>query len=418
MSQPRHVAVIGGGVIGLACAHFLRQVGLDVTVIDKGKIGKACSFRNCGFICPSHVLPLAEPGSIWPVFRSLFQPSSPFRVRPSLRMSMWRWLWQFARRCNRRDMLQSAAAIQPLLISSLKLYEELMTDGADVCEWQTKGLLFAYQSATALEQYGPANQLLTEQFNEPAQRLSGRELHDFEPGLKGDLAGAWYFEHDAHLRPERLIVWWRRELENNGVVFRENLALHGFSMKHGTVVAAECESETIEADDFVIATGAWTPLLADILGYRVPIEPGKGYSITLETAVDDPQIPVIFPEYRVAVTPMKSGLRLGSIMEFAGYDETIRNERLRLLKNGVGRFLNVDRPMEEESTWFGWRPMTTDSVPVIGRSPRHDNLFLAAGHNMLGLSMAPATGKLVAEMVTGVDVHIPVEPYGINRMLG
>ena len=166
---------------------------------------------------------------------------------------------------------------------------------------------------------------------------------------------------------------------------------------------------------FVVAAGAWTPLLNEHLGCRVPIQPGKGYSLTMPRPAVCPKIPLIFPETRVAVTPFQSGYRLGSTMEFAGYDESIRPERLQLLKDGATAYLQEPycEPVQEE--WFGWRPMTYDSLPIIDRSPKYENVMIAAGHNMLGLSMAPATGKLVAELVEGTSPHIDPKPYRVSR---
>jgi D-amino-acid dehydrogenase len=166
---------------------------------------------------------------------------------------------------------------------------------------------------------------------------------------------------------------------------------------------------------FVVATGAWTPLLNRQLGCRLPIQPGKGYSITMPRPSICPGMPLIFPETRVAVTPFQSGYRLGSTMEFAGYDASLRRERLQLLRDGVKDYLREPycEPVLEE--WYGWRPMTYDSLPIIDYSPAYPNVIIAAGHNMLGLSMAPATGKLVAEMASGGVPHIDPGPYRAAR---
>ena len=169
------------------------------------------------------------------------------------------------------------------------------------------------------------------------------------------------------------------------------------------------------ADHFVIATGAWAPLLNRELGCRVPIQPGKGYSMTMPRPRLCPAHPLILEEHRVAVTPMRSGYRLGSTMEFAGYDTRLDRRRLELLRAGARHYLHepYGEPVEEE--WFGWRPMTYDSMPIIDRSPAMANVLIAAGHNMLGMSMAPATGKLVAELLSGTPPHVDPAPYSLTR---
>ena len=264
--------------------------------------------------------------------------------------------------------------------------------------------------------YQATNELLTSEFNEPAKRLDGTELIDFEPALQTGLAGAWYFEHDAHLRPDRLLSSWRSILEQRGVKFIEQSALQKFDVRAGTVRYATASGEQLEADAFVVATGARTPQLAGILGRRLPIEPGKGYSITLPRPENCPTYPMIFPEHRVAVTPMESGLRLGSIMEFSGYDQQIRPERLQLLTTGAAQYLRCsDFGKQWPEKWFGWRPMTYDSTPIIGKCPGFNNVYLATGHNTLGLSMAPATGLLISELVSDRTPHLSPTPYAIDR---
>lgn len=416
MKAKRNVLVIGGGVIGVACAYYLNRDGHQVTVIDKGEIGAECSKGNCGLVCPSHVLPLAEPGAIGSAAASMLKPGGPFHIRPRIDPAMWKWMASFAKRCNRDDMIESAKAIQPLLTSSLDLYRELVATEGIECEFHKQGLLFVYRNSKALDAYEPTNRLLTERFNEPAQKIEGDELLEFEPALRSGLAGAWYFEHDAHLRPDRLMASWRSLLEQRGVRFVENRALEDFNVSSGHVASATASGEAFDADLFVVATGARTPLLAPILGQRVPIEPGKGYSITVPRPATCPTYPMIFPERRVAVTPMETGLRLGSIMEFTGYDESIRPERLRLLTSATQEYLR-DVQFDESwpEKWYGWRPMTYDSTPVIGRCPGLSNVYLATGHNMLGLSMAPATGRLIAEMLSDSDTHISPTPYRVER---
>ena len=347
--------------------------------------------------------------------RSLFQRNSPFAIKPRIDPALWSWLLHFAARCNHRDMIESGHGIQPLLISSQTLYQDLIERESLDCEFETRGLLFVYQSRAEMESYAATNQLMGESFQCVAQRYDGDAVAELEPALRTGLAGGWFYHEDAHLRPDKLMQAWRRVLEAGGVAVRENCGLTGFRSQSAKVLAALTTEGEFAADLFVVAAGAWTPLLNDELGCRVPIQPGKGYSLTMPRPAVCPKIPLIFPETRVAVTPFQSGYRLGSTMEFAGYDESIRPERLQLLKDGATGYLKEPfcEPVLEE--WFGWRPMTYDSVPIIDRSPKYENIMIASGHNMLGLSMAPATGKLVAELVDGAKPHVDPAPYRVSR---
>ena len=410
------VIIIGGGLIGMASAAYLQADGWRVTVIDRGRIGGGCSFANCGLVCPSHVLPLAEPTALRWAMKSLFTPASPFRIKPRFEPRLWSWLLAFARRCNERDMLAAAHAIQPLLASSMSEYDRLLGVGGLDCEWEKRGLLFAYQTQTALDAYDVTNALLTETFDEPAVKLDTAAACELEPALKPTVAGAWYYAHDGHLRPDKLITAWREQLSVLGVEFLKDCELLSLEGHARIAERALTSRGALKADRFLIATGAWTPKLDRFIGQPIPIEPGKGYSITMPRPQLCPKIPLIFPEHRVAVTPMRSGYRLGSIMEFAGYNDSIPPQRLQLLRSGACHYLKEPLCEPELHTWYGWRPMTPDSLPIIDATPRFQNVWLAAGHNMLGLSMAPATGKLIAELFGNRTPHLDPAPYRLARL--
>ncbi|MBL8794099.1 MAG: FAD-dependent oxidoreductase, partial [Planctomycetia bacterium] len=407
----RKVVIIGGGVVGAACAYYLRQAGWQVVIVERGKFGQGCSHGNCGFVCPSHVLPLAVPGAIRMALGSLLRPNSPFKIKPRLDPALWGWLLRFARRCNERDMLASGRAIQPLLTSSRQLYDELMRTEAFDCDWQTQGLLFVLKSSAAMEHFVHADELLRKEFNLGAERFDGPALNQLEPALLPGLAGGWLYRTDAHLRPDRLMASWQRILTAQGVEIREDTAFTDFARSDGRALSAVTSRGEWKADAFVVATGAWTPTLNRQLDLRVPIQPGKGYSITMRRPARCPSLPMVFEEHRVAVTPFTSGYRLGSTMEFAGYDTTLNPRRLDLLRDAARHYLHEPLGESVEEEWFGWRPMTYDSTPIIDRCPALPNVLLAAGHNMLGLSMSPATGKLAAELLSGQTPHLDIKPY-------
>jgi D-amino-acid dehydrogenase len=413
MSQ--RVAVVGGGVIGACSAYYLAKAGHRVTVLDRGRFGAACSHANCGFVCPSHVLPLATPGAVWSTLKTLFQRNSPLKVRPAVVFGNLGWFLGFARRCNTRDMLRAGRAIQALLNSSRTLFEELIREEDIACEWETKGLLFVFRTPKHFEHYAHTDELLRREFALPAKRFDSAELAALEPALLPGMAGGYLYESDAHLRPDRLMSELRRVLVARGVEVREQCEVAGFVREDGTARAVRTNDGGVAADHFVVATGAWTPLLNSELGCRVPIQPGKGYSVTMPRPALCPTYPLIFEEHRVAVTPFASSYRLGSTMEFAGFDDSMNRSRLSILTDAAKLYLRdpLANPVEEE--WWGWRPMTFDGLPVIDRAPAASNVVIAAGHNMLGLSMAMATGKLVAEMIGGGKPYIDPEPYSLGR---
>lgn len=415
-SPRRPVVVVGGGVVGAASAYYLATAGAPVVLIEKGEFGQGCSHGNCGYVSPSHILPLCRPGAVTDSLKTLLRKNSPFQLRFRFDLDFFSWLWRFARRCNQIDMLQSGQARHALLQSSRTLFDELFAAKVlDDCDWETRGLLFVYQGQRHFEHYAKTDELLRKEFGLGATPWKESELLEREPSLLPGVAGAWMYECDAHLRPDKLMSAWRRRLEQSGVTIREHCELVGVEEGEHSVSALMTSVGRVEVDQVIFATGAWSRLLQTELKAKIPIEPGKGYSITMPRPAICPKYPMIFEQHRVAVTPMQSGYRLGSTMEFAGFDTSLKESRLSLLTDGAKIYLKdpVAEPVVEK--WYGWRPMSCDGVPLIGRLPQFRNAWMAAGHSMLGLSMSTGTGKLISELVTGKHPHIDPHPYRLDR---
>jgi D-amino-acid dehydrogenase len=407
--------VVGSGIVGIACAHYLVRTGLEVTVIDRGAIAGACSHANCGYICPSHVLPLTEPGAIRTALKSLFAPNSPFRVKPLFSPSLWYWMWQFARRCNHRQMLSAGQHLKAILDSSMAEYRRLMAEEAIACQWKEDGLLYVLRTEHGMQEFAKTDRLLTEHFGLAARRIEGHDLPSLDPALKPGLAGAFHYLGDASVRPDRLNSAWSERLKERGVTFAEQCELRGIDKSAGRVTRLRTSQGDMTADAIVFAMGAWSRRWSSELECHVPIEPGKGYSVTTARPTPAPRYPMLFPEHRVGISPFDDGCRLGSIMEFAGYDDSIPERRIQQLHDSASHYLVSPLPDGARQSWYGWRPMTWDSLPVIGRVPRLANAFLATGHNMLGLSLAAATGRLIAEMITDTPTHIDARAYSPAR---
>lgn len=409
------VIIVGGGVIGACSAYYLRRRGWDVTVVERDRIGAACSHGNCGLISPSHALPLAMPGAVAKTLPMMFKSDAPFRVAPRLDPALWSWLMKFALRCKEVPMLASAAARHALLQSSVSSYKQMLADEGIDCEWEDRGAYFIYQTEAGMEGYAKADKWL-QGFGLGAERIDGKELESREPALKpGSAIGAWFYQIDAHIRPDKLMSGLKGVLERMGVTILEGTEIKGFRSEDGEAVALNTSKGEMKAGRYVLATGAWTPKLNEWIGTKIPIQPGKGYSITFPRPAVCPSAPLAFMEQKVIVTPFASGYRLGSTMEFAGYDDTINKQRLNALKRGASIYLKEPYCEPQQEEWFGWRPMTYDGLPVIDTSPAMGNVLVAAGHNMLGLSMGSATGRLVDEVLSGVAPHLDLTPYSVKR---
>ncbi len=409
------IVVVGAGVIGIACAHYLNRAGFPVTVIDQGRLAGGCSHGNCGYICPSHVLPLTEPGAIGTALKSLFQPQAPFRIKPRFSPAFWNWMWQFARRCHHRQMLTAGAALKAILDAAHAEYQQLMRDESLDCEWAERGLLYVLQTSHGWQEFAATDRLLSAEFGITARRISGSELPEFDPALKAGLAGAFLYEGDASLRPDLLNSRWIARLQQRGVRFIEDCALQGIRRTADRVDRIATSQGELQVGQLVIAAGALSARLANMLDCRIPVEPGKGYSVTMERPAICPKFPMLFPEHRVGVSPFENGYRLGSMMEFAGFDTSIPDARIQQLRDSAAPYLVDPVGPGRQETWYGWRPMTWDSLPIIGAVPRLSNAWLATGHNMLGMSLATSTGRLISELIQGQAPHVDPAPYSPAR---
>lgn len=416
MTQGKRVLVAGGGIIGIASAYYLRQAGWNVTLFDQKNLGSGCSHANCGYISPSHVFPLCTPDALRQGMQAILKTNGPLTIKPGLNLSLWKWLLKFASHCNEKEMLQTGHALHSILQSSRQLYEGLVSKYQWDCEWQPKGCLFAFADEKKFLHQGHAVDKMEREYGVKFQPLVGQELEKFEPALiPGQTYGAWYFADDAHVRPDKLVKAWGNQLRLMGVEILENCRFERFLKEGNRARGVQTSQGAIEADHVVVAMGALTPFLNRELGYQIPIQPGKGYSITMNRPSVCPERPIIFEQEKVAITPMDSAYRVGSTMELSGYNDKLNPSRLRLLREGAKRYLKEPLGSIVEEEWFGWRPMTPDSKAIMDFTPKFKNVFVAAGHNMLGLSMAPATGKLVAEILGNTTPHINHKPFCYPR---
>jgi len=409
------VLVIGGGVIGLSCALALARGGRSVTVLERGAVGAGASHGNCGTITPSHALPLAQPGVIAQGLRWLLRPDAPLRIAPTLDPARIAWIARFALNCTHAQVARVAPAKAALLNRSRDLIEAFIRDEGIACEFGHAGELQVFRTQRALDAASVELDVLRAH-GVQVEHWAGTRVEREEPALKPGVAGGLYWPNDAHIRPDRYVAELAARTRAAGVTIREQTAVTGFDRSGDRIDAVHATGERIAAREVVLAGGAWSPLIARDLGLRLPIQPGKGYSITYSRPQRAPQRPLMLAEPRVCVTTWDSGFRLGSTMEFAGYDDTLNRVRLDALVRGASEFLHQPIGSECVEEWWGWRPMTTDDLPIIGASTRVQGLWLATGHGMLGMSMSNATAELLAAQMLGNETAIDARPYRPARL--
>jgi len=415
-TDARHsdVLILGGGVIGLACAYYLLEAGRGVTVLEQGSAGCGSSHGNCGTLTPSHATPLAMPGMIGAALRTLLQPDAPLRIAPRLDPSLWRWLFGFARRCNWSDFRAATLAKAPLLLHSRRLIEELVSKESLDCEFAASGTLYVFRDAAEFEQSQWLPRALRE-IDLPIETLDGARVQALEPALKPGVAGGYFNPGDAHLRPDRFVAGLARLVRAKGGTIAEGARVEAIEREGTRIARVRTSLGDFAGRDVVLALGAWSPALARQLGLDLPIQPGKGYSITYTRPANCPRIPLVLKERSVCVTAWSSGYRLGSTMEFAGYDTSLNRARLDALKRGATEYLREPEGAQIVEEWYGWRPMTPDDLPILGRAPLVDNLVLATGHGMLGVSMSAISGVLVSEVITGKPPSLDLARYSVAR---
>lgn len=414
--KPEDIVVVGAGVVGLASALALLEAGRGVRVIDAGRIGGGASHGNCGTITPSHAPPLAAPGMVSVALRWMLTPDAPLYIKPRIDLHLWRWLLGFATRCNERDWRRSAQGKAALLNDSRARLGRWVRDYGMQCEFAEAGVDYVFRDARAFAAERHEIELLQE-LGVPVEAIDGPRYESMEPALKRGVAGVMRFDGDAVLRPDRYVAELARLVRERGGEIVEQCAFQGVDARGGGV--SLCTSQgAIEAREVVFAMGAWSPKQAAAIGFpalRNAMQPGKGYSITYSAPSLVPRRPIVLRERSVCVTAWGSGYRLGSTMEFSGYDEALNERRLAALERGAAEYLHQPIGQEVREKWYGWRPMSIDDVPLIGPVPGRDGLWIATGHGMMGVSMSAATGQLVADLVDGRAPEIDPAPYSPAR---
>ena len=412
----KNVAIIGGGIIGLCTAYYLNNSGHEVTIFDKGDLNDNCSVGNAGMIVPSHIIPLAAPGMVSKGIRWMFNSKSPFYVRPRLSNNLIRWGMKFYAHANHAHVLRSIPLLKELSTLSKQLYQELARKNDFQFGYNERGLLMLYKTSEVEKEEIEAAKLANK-FGVLAQVLSLKEIQQLEPAVRLDARGGIYFPGDAHINPQLLINRLKEYVVARGVKIFSNTNIGDFIIKENKIHGVNVLGQIKPFDDFVVATGAWSGHLCSRLGIDLPMQSGKGYSFTLSEVSRNIRIPTLLLEGRVAATPMGTSLRFGGTMEIGNTDRSINMNRVRGIVETIPKYypeMNVDVP-NEKAVWSGLRPCSPDGLPYIGKSSKLSNLIIATGHSMMGMSLGPATGKLVTEMVDEVPCSMDVGPFHPER---
>ena len=416
MKREVDVLVIGAGSVGINSAFYLNEQGRHVEVVDKGEVCSGSSHGNAGWIVPSHSIPLAAPGVMWTGIRWMFNPESPFYIKPRFDRDLLSWLWKFRRACNKSHVDRSIPLIRDLSLASLELFEKL--DGLEGLEFDfaQRGMLMLCPDEDSLKEGIKEAHHLRESGLEAAI-LNPQQIRELEPNVRINAVGGVHFSQDAHVTPGHFVRRLARYIEQRGVKVHPSTEVLGFEKKGGRIATVRTTRGEFAPAEVVLAGGAWSSELVEDLELNLPIQAAKGYSITYERPQNCPDVPLMLAGARVGVTPMGDKLRFAGTLELAGLDFSINRRRVQAILRAVPQYLpdlDLDQ-LKLVEIWRGLRPCTPDGLPFLGRARAFENLVVAAGHAMIGLSLGPITGKLVSQLVAGEQTEIDLGALAVER---
>ena len=416
MENKTDVIVIGAGSIGISTAYYLWKNGLNVTVIEKDEVCSGCSKANAGLIVPSQFIPLAAPGVIAQGLKWMFNPKSPFYVKPRFNLGLLSWGWKFYRACTEKHLKRSMPVLRDACLASLALFDELSEiEGVDF-GLEKNGLFIFHNSEKCAEDHREYKRLADE-IEFEAELFNNEQINEMDPNIRTSAKGAIYFPQDAHLDPYIFVSSLSNYLKQNGVKILTSTEVLGLEKSNDKITRIKTSKGDFTADEVVLAAGSWSSTIERDLQPRLPIQAGKGYSVDAKIQGSVPRIPFICEEIHVVVTPLGDTLRFAGTLELAGLDLSINHRRVSHMFESLSDYLpdfNKDI-IDQTKVWSGLRPCAPDGFPFLGRFKSHKNLIAATGHGMLGITLAPITGKLVSEIVENKTPSIDLTLFDVKR---
>ncbi len=415
MKSHSDVLVIGGGIIGAACAHELAERGKSVVLIDRGEIGHGCSYGNAGWVTPCFAMPLPMPGMLLKSIGWLLDPASPLYIQPRPSWGLICWLTRFLFSMNRQAMNQSITALAGLAKYSLEAYRRMDAGRPGSFGFTQKGLLMVTATQDGLDSCRQSVELMA-RHGIPGRGLDAGQVGEMEPAIiRETILGGVYFPEEAHAEPLAAVNALIEGAVKHGATILPRTEVFDFICRDQRIESVRTTHGSMTADEIVLATGSWSPNQARSLDLRLPVLAGKGYAVVVEPFEPAPTIPIMLIEKKIAITPRGHSVRLSGTLELVGIDESITARRVDAIISGARAMLHVPLEPKVIEVWCGLRPCTPDGVPIIGRPSNLSNLVVATGHQMIGLLTAPGTGRLVADIICGKDPLFDLHPFRATR---
>ncbi|HCK10298.1 MAG: FAD-dependent oxidoreductase [Gemmatimonadetes bacterium] len=414
MAVSNDIVVIGAGVIGVCTAYELTRRGHKVTLIDQGDVCAGSSYGNAGLVVPSHCVPLSEPGIVKQGLKWMLDPESPFYIKPRLDRDLISWLWKFNRSCTHKHVARSVPVLREMHLNSLSRFETFAEQLS--FSYEHRGSLYACNTESGFETK-MEDARIAGRAGIRTEVVGPEEIAKFVPETPVSAVGGVFYPEDAHLQPAQFVRAIAEEAQKEGAQLRCHSQVIGFKRTGRRISRVQTTRGDASADLFILTAGSWSPMVAAALGFTLPIQPAKGYSITFKRPPNCPSIPIMMTEAKVGVTPMADTFRFAGTLELAGLDLTINQRRVRSILSAMPSYfpeLSEDR-MELIEIWRGLRPCTPDGLPLLGRTGEVENLIVGAGHATIGISLGPESGAILAKIVDGEDVGYDPEVLSPER---
>ena len=411
----KKILIVGGGIIGICSAYYLSKSGHDVTIIDKYGMNSGASYINAGYLSPGHIIPLAAPGVIKQGLKWMFNSSSPFYIEPRINVDFFKWLYAFNKSCSESNVKSSIVPIIEMSLLSQELLKDIKKDNDMGFHYDQKGLLMLCKTEKSLEKEKEVVDLAV-QNGLRAKILNQNEIKTIEPNVNIDSIGAAYFYCDHHTTPGELINELKDFIQKNGVKCITHSEIESFDIENNKIKSVNISNQNLSFDEYVLSAGVWASKLCKKLGIDLLLQPGKGYSIN-HSSKTEISCPAILVEPKCAITPMNGFTRYSGTMEISSINNRIRKNRVNAICNAVESFypsITIPKIVRNNAV-CGFRPISADGVPYIGRSDNLENVIIATGHGMTGWSMSTGTGKIISEIVENKKTSINIDRFNPNR---
>lgn len=391
----RDIIVIGAGIMGLTTAYELFKVGRKVTIIDESDITNSTSFGNAGLLSAFDKGPLANPGIVFNTLKLMIKGQSPVNIHPTLDITIYKWLWKFINSANKDRLKRTLALFEKYGDISNNIYENMQSfDGLDL-DFHRNGMLSIFTEQKSYDKklidYSVKNDDIFE-------IIEKNKIKDFIPCVTNDIKGAIHFKRNTHFDPQRVMLELKRYLKENGVEFILNERISNIVYSDKKIESISSALNTYEADTYILSTGFQTNLV-DKLKQSLMMTPAKGYSLTFKMPKElQPITSTLFSDLFIVMTPRRDDVRITSKLEIGSTNHKIVKKQIESIKENFKKY-TIPFEMENITEWTGFRPLTHNDMPLIGRDEKYKNLIYGMGLGWLGMTFGPALASILKDLI-------------------